>query len=463
MASNQSDNLAPTEKEMKRSFSARLHKLREGRRYTQSQVAKALGFTSESVYQVWEKPDGNLPSAVNLRKLAIYFGVSTDYLLGVAEGAEQDPLGEPASPETPGEQGLPAAEQTQRLFFRLALEGKDSRDEEVAQLLVKQKQMRFLRWRGRDETLEECYKRIVGDAMASIPFHELPPLGRFRTAAAENVKEQVEERFRERRRENAREVTLYVFDVPARPLQDLVLSMQGAELIKERREHFTLGVSNGWMARQMLMAPTLRRGDISDVTAVPLTLGISMGDPTAATTLIGGFTLAHEGYGVRTPDQRDRYWSRRLATHLQTIDLAFMGIGAVDEPSYQQSFFADLLLSKGINTAQLKDEGVIGNVLYHLIREDPAAPSWEEYSPPARPIVVDINEQVGDEELRVLSLEMLRELVGRQHTQIVIPVKDTSRARIVRAALEMRCANAVICTLPVAEALLHLLDTYPLP
>src|SRR5689334_14123199 len=70
------------EKLLKRAFSVRLRTLRESAEETQAQVATALGFRSESVYQSWEKETGNWPGAVNLSRLAAYFNVSVDYLLG---------------------------------------------------------------------------------------------------------------------------------------------------------------------------------------------------------------------------------------------------------------------------------------------------------------------------------------------------------------------------------------------
>ena len=86
-------NDGKTEGQLKKEFAIRLRQLRDGRKQTQSQVAKDLGFASESVYQLWEKGDGNLPSALNLRKLAGHFGVSTDYLLGL-QGAQAGTLAE---------------------------------------------------------------------------------------------------------------------------------------------------------------------------------------------------------------------------------------------------------------------------------------------------------------------------------------------------------------------------------
>ena len=61
-------------------FSMRLRELRASKRVTQKQVAKGIGL-SERVYQSYEL-DEKEPTLRNINKLADYFEVSTDYLLG---------------------------------------------------------------------------------------------------------------------------------------------------------------------------------------------------------------------------------------------------------------------------------------------------------------------------------------------------------------------------------------------
>ena len=61
-------------------FSDRLRTLRATKKVTQKQVALGMG-TAERVYQGYELAEGE-PNLANLMKLADYFDVSTDYLLG---------------------------------------------------------------------------------------------------------------------------------------------------------------------------------------------------------------------------------------------------------------------------------------------------------------------------------------------------------------------------------------------
>ena len=61
------------------SFSDRLKKLRKSKTLTQKQVAEALSMTERN-YQRLEATSN--PSNENLIRIADYFDVSTDYLLG---------------------------------------------------------------------------------------------------------------------------------------------------------------------------------------------------------------------------------------------------------------------------------------------------------------------------------------------------------------------------------------------
>lgn len=448
------------EPSVKKEFALRLRRLRESAGQTQSYASKALGFASESVYQLWEKEDGNLPSALNLRKLALHFGVSTDYLLGIDKTSQDTAVPEPASSYE--EQFARERQEVRSRLFQLALKGKDWDDPEVDPLL--KNHMRFLAQEYRRENAEECYQRLITDAASPVPPQILPPLDMFRTSDALAIQEEVEKLFGDRSGDRVRKVTLYVLDfrhVPSARLQNILLGMQGAELIKQQQANFRLAVSNGWMARYVLTAPNLRRGDIEDVTVIPLTLGKSLDDPTAATTLIGDFVSRHEDYGVRSLKQEDDGWLERMTYHVENAHLAFMGIGALGS-GFQKTIFQSLLLWKRLSPDILKSQRVIGNVLYHLIQEvqrNPGKVAWQEYIPTdgSQRLAQTIDEPLGDEILRAVSLKTLRTMVADRGAQVVIPVKESARAGIVRAALEERWANTVICSLEVAEELKRLL------
>ena len=73
--------------DFKESFINRLDSLLVERRTSIYYVAKELDF-SKSIYYDWKK--GSMPSVEKLVLLADYFGVSTDYLLGLSGGLVQN-------------------------------------------------------------------------------------------------------------------------------------------------------------------------------------------------------------------------------------------------------------------------------------------------------------------------------------------------------------------------------------
>ncbi len=64
----------------------RIRELRESRDMTQSQVSKLL-FCSQRVYSNYERGDIDIPTSVLIR-LADFYDVSVDYLLGRTENPE---------------------------------------------------------------------------------------------------------------------------------------------------------------------------------------------------------------------------------------------------------------------------------------------------------------------------------------------------------------------------------------
>jgi len=451
---NTSSIAGKTEEQLKKEFATRLRQLRDMRKQTQSQVAKALGFSSESVYQLWEKGDGNLPSAINLRKLALYFGVSADYLLDLQR--EQPVLsGSREEPEEEEEE----KNRAKREVFELATHGKDWDAPEVKGLL-----RNLRRWD--QESWQDCFERVITDVIYLMSQAELRDLlKRFHTPAARQAEEALQQRFLNRPGDRARRVTMHILDLEQAPFERLqrnLLGMEGAELMKARLRHrrqasFTLAISNGRMARNVLTARNLVRGQIENVTVIPLTLGKTQFDATAATTLIEHFVFDYGDYGLQQLNWRDVMARQRIAKLANGINLAFMGIGTTDSEA-QESLFARFLEENDLKAVELKDKGVVGNVLYHLIQEEAPGLVWKEYnSSDEKRIVVDMDSPIQNDLFYAISLDTLREVVELGEAEVVIVVKDPTRAKMVRAALEMRWANAVICSLEVAKELEQLL------
>lgn len=70
-------------------FKDRLKEIRLNKKLTQKDIANYFQ-TSPQSYAQWEK-GLRKPSAENLQKLAVFFNVSTDYLLGKTDILDSDP------------------------------------------------------------------------------------------------------------------------------------------------------------------------------------------------------------------------------------------------------------------------------------------------------------------------------------------------------------------------------------
>ena len=69
-------------------FKDRLKEIRLNKKLTQKEIAEKLG-TSQPSYQNWEKGTRK-PSRITLQKIATFFNVSTDYLLGKTDIPDPD-------------------------------------------------------------------------------------------------------------------------------------------------------------------------------------------------------------------------------------------------------------------------------------------------------------------------------------------------------------------------------------
>ena len=64
-------------------FSTRIKELREDKKLSQSQLGKVLGYTQVCISR-WESGE-RMPNANDIIAVAIFFNVTTDYLLGLTD------------------------------------------------------------------------------------------------------------------------------------------------------------------------------------------------------------------------------------------------------------------------------------------------------------------------------------------------------------------------------------------
>ena len=68
---------------VKNKFSTRFKELREERKMSQAQIGKELGYTQVCISR-WESGE-RMPNANDIISVAMFFNVSTDYLLGLTD------------------------------------------------------------------------------------------------------------------------------------------------------------------------------------------------------------------------------------------------------------------------------------------------------------------------------------------------------------------------------------------
>ncbi len=76
------------EENVKSGIAVKLRALRAKNGMTQSDVASALGI-SQQTYSKYEKQDVNIDSAT-IVKICEYYGISSDYLLGIKDNSDID-------------------------------------------------------------------------------------------------------------------------------------------------------------------------------------------------------------------------------------------------------------------------------------------------------------------------------------------------------------------------------------
>ncbi len=114
-------------------FKDRLIKLRKELNLTQEELAQKIGYTRTAI-SAWEI-GRNEPSNADTIKLAKYFGVSTDYLLGKSdirnpEKAQEDPLGLAKVGFSMDEYNPPTDKQREQLAELIKVVLKDNKKED---------------------------------------------------------------------------------------------------------------------------------------------------------------------------------------------------------------------------------------------------------------------------------------------------------------------------------------------
>ena len=117
--------------------------------------------------------------------------------------------------------------------------------------------------------------------------------------------------------------------------------------------------------------------------------------------------------------------------------MAFMGLGAVRRRRAPIDLLGDLLETRGLSIEKIRQRGVVGDVLYHLVDQD------------GQPVAPEISDLICS-----IDLPDLREMV-QLGVQVVVVASGQRKVQIARAAIKAGYVNVLIIDNELGRALLE--------
>ncbi len=415
-----------------RDFGIRLKELRAAkakklgrRKIPQREVAAHLNI-SPGAYASWEsgrtKPDITL-----LPKIADYFEVSADFLLGYAVNAQ---IGrEPIATKTGLAWSLRRTAETENEqkgieIWRRLTQGENP--ETIATAL----KIHF------PHEVERYIQDVIYADLISID--HLPQDA--------DLAKQVRRAF------GLREVVVVPMAEKAlRLFRNALLGEAARSYFKAHvSEGMKVGLAGGYSISRMVYA--LRRGECRSIEVYPLAISpVIEAIALDANSLVGALAYRHEGYDVRgyaLQYASPLAWkemkgaiqqyapTRRILAKAKSVDIAFMGIGIIGRRRAPIDLLGDLL-DTGPGLEEIRKRGAVGDVLYHLVDKQ------------GRPVSPEISSLICS-----IDLQDLREMV-QLGVRVVVIASGQRKAEIARTAIKAGYANVFIIDDELARALLE--------
>jgi DNA-binding transcriptional regulator LsrR (DeoR family)/DNA-binding XRE family transcriptional regulator len=215
-------------------------------------------------------------------------------------------------------------------------------------------------------------------------------------------------------------------------------------------EGMRVGIAGGYSVSRMLCS--LRRGECQSIEVYPLAISpVIEVIALDANSLIGAFTYRQNGYNVRgyalqyasPSDWKEAKDVQRLAPTLRilarakSVDIAFMGIGIVGHRRAPIDWLSDLLATRELDLETIRQRGAIGDILYHLVDQN------------GQPVAPEISDLICS-----IDLQDLREMI-RSGARVVVIASRREKVEIARAAIKAGYANVFIIDDELARALLE--------
>lgn len=390
----------------------------------QREVAEYLNITP-GAYGSWEtgrtKPDIEL-----LPKLADFFEVSIDYLLGYVAG------------------GVTHVDTTSKMKLDWSLRWTRQKENErkgieVWQRLVQGENLTDIEYalEARSKQELECYLLdiIYTD---TINIHRLP----LNTQLADQIQQKYD----------LREVVVVDMEAEWPPFFRYILLGEAARSYfkKHVTPGMTLGIAGGYSISRLIYS--LRPGECESIECFPLaTSPVVRTIDIDANSLVGVLSYRHSRHNVRgyslpfastramrdAEDPQQFAQTERILTKAKSVDIAFMGLGDFEERRRVPMNWLDELVDAGkLNIETLKEISV-GDILYHFVDED------------GNPVPSEIDDLTCSIRLKDLNR------IVRWRLQAVVIASGKQKMKISVPAIKGKYANVFIIDNELAQVLLE--------
>lgn len=216
-------------------------------------------------------------------------------------------------------------------------------------------------------------------------------------------------------------------------------------------EGMQVGLTGGYSISRLVYS--LRRGDCRSIDVYPLaenpvTEAVSLG----ANSLVGTLAYRHYGYRVRghmlaysspmdwaeAKDYRRFTPTLRILAKAKSVDIVFMGLGIFGRRRAPIDWLGYLLDTRGTGLEKLEDRDIVGDILYHLVDGK------------GNMVVPEISNLICS-----IGLTDLQALV-QMNVPVVAIASRSEKAAITRAAIRGKFINVLIIDDALAKTLLRL-------
>jgi len=412
-------------------FGLRLKELRDNkarklgrRRIPQREVAAALNISPGS-YGSWES-GRTKPDIALLPKIAGYFDVSVDFLLGHTGRDKADPR--QITTETGLAWSLRRPPQTKN----------EEKGVEIWQRMAEGESSEAVM-----STLETPFRPEIERYLLDVIYADMIKIDHLPEDA--DLAEQTRQTF------GLREVKVVRMGPRTTSLFRYILLGEAARSYFTARvyEGMKVGIAGGYSVGRLVHS--LRRGECQSIDVYPLAISpVVEAIAVDTNSLVGALAYRHHGYNVRgyclqyaspedlreATDSQKFALTRRILAKAKSVDIAFMGLGTFRRRLVPIYWLGDLLESQGLSLEIMRERGAVGDILYHLIDRD------------GQPVASEINNLICS-----IELADLREMV-QWGVPVVVIASGKRKAEIARAAIKGGYANVFIINDELARAML---------